>query len=386
MGIIYKGIIYLLANVIPKDRSVWVFGAWFGEKYSDNSKSFFEYVNKHCPDKKSIWVSKSSHIINELKEKGYRAYHMHSIAGIYYQLRASFAFVCQAHDVDLFAPTLGKNTKVVNLWHGLPLKKIVYDEFGHIEKKRNLKGRIIDFLTPYDHMRNDFLIATNERTQHTIAGAFRLPLNKVLITGFPRNDVFINPAPEAQPTPTYKVIYMPTMRKQVNGSNALFEDFGFDVDTIERELSKHNIELVLRLHPVNKAPAALQQKIGTSKNICFDFSDDIYESITSYDCLVTDYSSIYFDFLLSNKPILFAPFDLSNYKAKERELYYDYEDVTLTPYSFNWTELINNIISLKRNTSDSHYISQYKELSEIFHQPDLKNNFSQVLLKTIENL
>ncbi|MBL4680758.1 MAG: CDP-glycerol glycerophosphotransferase family protein [Pseudomonadales bacterium] len=385
-SLFYKGIIYVLASILPKNKSVWVFGAWFGDKYSDNSKAFFQYVNQYRPQISAIWISKNNELIKELRNKGFRAYNMHSFIGIYYQLTASFAFVCQAHDVDLFAPTIGKKTKIVNLWHGLPLKKIIYDEFGHISIKKNLKGRIVDFLSPYKKMRNDYLIATNERTQKTLSGAFRIPIARVLITGFPRNDVFINQDSNMQSTAHYKVIYMPTMRKQENGSNALFENFGFNVDKISKELSKHNIKLVLRLHPVNKAPENLLTEIKASKNISFDFSDDIYDTIASYDCLVTDYSSIYFDFLLSKKPILFAPFDLSDYKEKERELYYEFEDVTLPPYSFNWPSLIENIINCKNSNNEENYNTSYRQLTDMFHRSNNNQKHSKILINKLNEL
>jgi len=388
ISIFFKGFIYVLAKAVPKNKSTWVFGAWFGDKYSDNPKVFFEYVNKHCPHIVPIWISSNNLLIDKLRTKGFRAYHMHSLHGVYYQMRSSFAFVCQAHDVDLFAPTLSRRTKIVNLWHGLPLKKIIYDEFGHLETKKNLKGRIIDRLTPYVHMRNDYLIATNERTQKTLAGAFRLPIEKVLITGFPRNDVFVDSSltPNVKADGPYKVIYMPTMRKQNNASNALFEDFGFDIEKISAALNSHNIELVLRLHPVNSPPEKLQEKINILNNIRFDSSDDIYDTIASYDCLITDYSSIYFDFLLSNKPILFAPFDLANYKLKERELYYKYEDVTLIPYSFNWDELINNVVDLKNTANDTYMDRKYVELQTMFHGTHNSELFSKQLIDTVERL
>lgn len=385
-AIAFKGILYLLAKATPKSKSVWVFGAWFGDKYSDNPKVFFEYVNKHCPNIDPIWISSNNLLIDKLRKKGFSAYNMHSLYGIFFQMRASFAFVCQAHDVDLFAPTLSRRTKIVNLWHGLPLKKIIYDEFGHIEIKKNLKGRIIDLLSPYIHMRNDYLIATNQRTQKTLAGAFRLPIEKVLITGFPRNDVFVDTPLTSMinKNPVYKVIYMPTMRKQNNGSNALFEDFNFNIEKISAALNSHNIELTLRLHPINTPPEKLKAKISALNNILFDTSDDIYDTIATYDCLITDYSSIYFDFLLAKKPILFAPFDLANYKLTERELYYEYEEVTLPPYSFDWNELVGNIIKCKTKgmTDDS----SHEKLTQMFHQTQINKVFSAQLLGVLRDL
>lgn len=386
-SLLTSGLLYISSNLLPKKKSLWVYGAWFGEKYCDNPKILFEYVNKHHPEVRSIWISRNNQTINEIALNGFEVFHMHSLRGIWYQLIAEFAFVCQAHDVDLFSPCLGKKTTIINLWHGMPLKKIIYDEFGHIVIHKNLKGRIVDALSPYKRMRNDYLIALNERTQHTLAGAFRLPLDKVLITGFPRNDIFIAPTKSSKSTNSlFRVIYMPTMRKSTNGSDDLFLAYAFDLDKISKILLDHNIELVLRMHPINKPPRDLKDKIEITENISFDTSDDILETLGDYDCLITDYSSIYIDFLLSGKPILFAPFDLDTYKNNERELYYDYEDVTLTPYSFNWHEVINNLIIVKENTFDAEYATNYQHLVDKFHQPHSGQKFSEILVNKINKL
>jgi len=377
----------MIANLLPKRKYLWVYGAWFGEKYCDNPKIFFEYVNKQHPEIRSVWISRNNKTIKEVSLNGFEAFHMHSLRGIWYQLIAEFAFVCQAHDVDLFSPCIGKKTTIVNLWHGMPLKKIIYDEFGHIIKVKNIKGRIVDAVSPYKKMRNDYLIALNERTQATLAGAFRLPLDKVLITGFPRNDIFIDPIKPSKGTNSlFKVIYMPTMRKSINGSDDLFLAYAFDLAEISKMLIKHNIELVLRMHPVNKPPNDLKEKIDITDNISFDTSDDILETLGGYDCLITDYSSIYIDFLLSGKPILFAPFDLDTYKNNERELYYNYEDVTLSPYSFNWNEVIKNLILAKENKFDTDYAKNYQNLVNKFHQTNSGQKFSKQLIDNIEKL
>jgi len=287
---------------------------------------------------------------------------------IKHQLSAHYVFVCQALQDDLFAPCIGKKTKVVNLWHGLPLKKIMYDVFGDKKHRKNMVGRLVDALSPYEKTNNDYLLATSVETQKTISKAFRISKESTLITGFPRNDVFLNQA-KTKISTLYQCIYMPTFRGGIGTEYDLFTQYGFDVDEIEKTLSANNIELILRMHPVNQPPKDLFDKIKKSAHIRIDESEDIFDSIAQYDCMVTDYSGGYFDFLLSGKPVLFAPFDLEQYKKQERNLYYHYEEVTLKPYAYSWPELIENIVNFKSNPYDEKYFEAYSKLNKRFHAP-----------------
>ena len=379
--------LYGISHVIAKKPDLWVFGAWFGSRYSDNPKAFFDYINQHQKHITAIWISKDQAVVQSVRNKGYRAYHANSLVGLWCQCRAKFAFVCQALQDDLYAPCISKKTIVVNLWHGLPLKKIMYDVFGEKVIHKNVIGRLFDYLSPYEKQRNDYLLATSSETQQTLSKAFRLPLERTLITGFPRNDVFLNLPVKAENTP-YKCIYMPTFRGGQGSECDLFAQYGFDVKAIDTVLAENNIVLVLRMHPVNKPPQALIEKIQHSRNIEIDNSADIFDTIALYDCMVTDYSGGYFDFLLSNKPILFAPFDLAKYKAQERDLYYEYEDVTLGPYAYSWSELIAIIVSTKKKEYDNDdYIKNYKILKQKFHQPfDTQISFSGKLFSIISDL
>jgi CDP-glycerol glycerophosphotransferase len=360
--------LYWVAMLTPKRKNLWVFGAWFGQRYSDNPKAFFEYINENQKHIQAVWVTKDPAIVAQLKQNGHLAYLETSYRGLLIQLRAEFAFVCQSLHEDLYPACISKKTKVVNLWHGLPLKKIMYDVFGDKTADKNIVGRLFDFLSPYEKIRNDYLLATSTETQNTLSKAFRLPKDRVLITGFPRNDVFLKENKNAI-TPAYKCIYMPTFRGGIGTECDLFAQYAFDVEKINTILTANNIALVLRMHPVNKPPEYLFKAIKNSSNISIDSTADIFDSIADYDCMITDYSGGYFDFMLSGKPILFAPFDLEKYKQQERDLYYKYEDVTIGPYSYSWPELITRIIEVRSQQLSVNYEVCYEQLTNLFHAP-----------------
>jgi len=384
-----KLFVFGFAHLVPKQKNLWVFGAWFGQRYSDNPKAFFEYINENQKDIQAVWITKDPAIVAQLKQNGHSAYLETSYHGLLMQLRAEFAFVCQSLHDDLYPACISKKTKVVNLWHGLPLKKIMYDVFGDQTVDKNIVGKFFDFLSPYEKIRNDYLLATSIETQHTLSKAFRLPKSKTLITGFPRNDVFLKtsfaPTPLGKP---YQCIYMPTFRGGMGSECDLFAQYGFNVQQIDATLKENNIALVLRMHPVNKPPEYLADEIKNSSNISIDSTADIFDSIADYDCMVTDYSGGYFDFMLSGKPILFAPFDLDKYKQQERDLYYPYEDVTLKPYAYTWPELIVNIVAVKKSNLPNGYQKEYAALNKKFHQPltPEEKHFSDKLYQLLNQL
>lgn len=378
-----QGLIYLLAKIVPKRKHIWVFGAWYGKKYSDNSKAFFEYVTSKQNHIHAVWITKDKYLLNELKTKNINAAYHFSIRGIYYQLRSEFAFVCQALPDDLFSPAIGKKTKVVNLWHGLPLKKIMYDTFDAPNTGNNIFGKLVTMLTPYNKIRNDYLIATSQETQKTLSKAFKVSRDNTLISGFPRNDALISY--KARNDDVFKCVYMPTFRGGIGDECDLFIKYGFDLNSIDEALSKNKIRLYLRMHPVNKPPKALIHDIKASKSIFFDNSEDIFETFSSYDCLITDYSGAYFDFLLMNKPILFAPFDLKEYVSTERPLYYDYKSVTLEPCSYSWDTLIKHIITTAKSEITCSSNPQYQLLRTTFHTPlpEGKTSYSDNLFQQL---
>ena len=180
---------------------------------------------------------------------------------------------------------------------------------------------------------------------------------------------------------------MPTFRGGIGTECDLFSQYGFDVQQINSTLVDNNIVLVLRMHPVNKPPEYIIEEIKNSSHISIDSTADVFDKIADYDCMVTDYSGGYFDFMLSGKAILFAPFDFEKYKQQERDLYYSYEDVTLAPYSYSWPELIDRIVSLKKG-KNTNYIDKYEELVNKFHKPLNKEycNYSEQLFNYISKI
>ena len=120
--------LYWVSCCMPKNSNIWIFGAWFGEKYADNSKYLFEYVNRSHSEIRAIWFSTNKNVIRLLNQKGYEAYYTYSWKGYYFGAKARFAFVSVSiTDINQYVCSTSR-TIIVQLWHGTPLKKIHFDD------------------------------------------------------------------------------------------------------------------------------------------------------------------------------------------------------------------------------------------------------------------
>jgi CDP-glycerol glycerophosphotransferase (TagB/SpsB family) len=179
---------------------------------------------------------------------------------------------------------------------------------------------------------------------------------KVKITGYPRTDaLFARDKPKVPMTvllhklkaTSTLAIYMPTQRHEGE------EGLGFllsDLKSVNSRLAELNIILLVKLHFCHLGE--LHSLDRSLSNVLFvkdeDIDQDIYTILSETDLLITDYSSIYFDYLLLNKPIIFAPFDLETFIANDRPLFYNYADVTPGPKARNWTEVIECMEDIAR--------------------------------------
>ena len=336
-------VMVILSAVIPKNKRLWIFGSRSGLRYDDNSKYLFEYVNKVASDIRAIWLTESQTVYEYVKKMGYEVYKTYSLKGYFYTIFAGAAIISVCWK-DINIQALRKST-VIQLWHGTPLKTT--DVFGSGEK--------------YDMV----ILAAEEFLHNQLLGDTRQ--SRFFLTGYPRNDTLLSSQKiesverlKAKYQYDKMVLYLPAYRDQVlpdGNTNPieefdLFESFGFDFDQLESLMKQNHSLFVLKLHPVQDfRNRALVERIHKSNHLHLvdpeDPLQDVYEYLKYADVLVTDYSSVYFDFLLVNRPIIFAPFDFDSCVAR-RPLGFPYEEVTPGPKAKNWVEvctLLQEILS-----------------------------------------
>ncbi len=355
-------ILYLflgLSYLMPRNKNIWLFGSCYSVLFNDNAKYLYLYVNENCPDVKAIWISSNKNTIRFLRSKNLKAYNKYSVKGIFYALTGKFYFFNGfVGGINTWAN--GGAVKV-HLWHGVPIKKIRFDMQQFAPSFTNR------FLYPGLYPdKNDYVLSTSKKITEIFISAFRVDKNKYLELGYPRNEILsysedriMNFIEKYESIETKELVqnlkkydkvfvYMPTWRD--NGRDFIKES-NIDFQLLNKTLQEKNYFLILKLHNLTK----LSVNIHEYGNILrIDNKLDMYPILPFTDCLITDYSSIFFDYKLMNKEVILFPFDKEEYISKDREMYYDYslvEENQLVANSFG--ELVELLKSDVKNTESN---------------------------------
>lgn len=352
---IFLSPLYWVSYFVPKSKNIWLFGAWGGFGRGDNPEAFFNYVTQYHPEVKAVWLTRSKNVYDHFKRRKCTIYYTNSIKAFFVSLRAKIGIInCYKFDLNRFCLN---RTKLIQLWHGTPIKKIENDSILFIKQQNQLLNKIKTLIFPFSKEKYHYIIASSHEAALRFSTAFQIPYKNILITGYPRNDILLSH--EKQKLPflekiklnykyRYLLLYAPTFRDSNKESLQLFESF--DIRQMKDFLISKKAVLVIKGHILtDKSFKQLnfncsQIHISNHKDI-----SDVNSFLTNVDILITDYSSIFFDFLLLDRPIVFFPFDLQTYLSKDREMYYDYYEVTPGPKAQNWGEVIEYLNMFMQN-------------------------------------
>lgn len=310
-----------------------IFSSISNVHFNQNSKEIFEYFLSYHPNKYNLYfVVNDNNILEKLKkEYGNYFINSNSIKGIKISADAD-AWVCS----DLAQPyyrLFNFNKRVVyHLGHGIPLKKIVLNvEKISLPKKihRLILSRSFTHILAY----SDFFIPY-------MKDIFRNQKAKYITLGQPRYDSLLKKSKNKllsefkQQFPEISissklVLYAPTWRFYSN--TRLFPFDNLEPKELQNFLAKNNIFIFLRRHPFR--PQVDNEQFLKCDNV-LDFDSSIFPDASNYltvfNALITDYSSIYFDYITINRPVAFFPYDLETYK-KEVGFTIDYDMATPGP-------------------------------------------------------
>jgi CDP-glycerol glycerophosphotransferase (TagB/SpsB family) len=347
-----------LQLLIPRNNNLWIFGGWSGEKYSDNAKVLFEYVKTNNPEIKALWLTRDKKIQENIEN----CISINSLSGIYYSLRAGIVIYSSGKaDVNRF---FINGAKVIQTWHGAPMKKIGLDDKY---ANSSIKNFILKFFYQFIYEFNqDAVVSTAEIFNEKLCSAFDIKPNQIFLTGYPRNDIFFNGKKhqliklwDKQFNNPQKIIYLPTFRGYKKEFSP-FKEFNFIEEEWEKYLERTNSILVSKGHFVGKS---ICNKMDNRRviNLSDNMIDDLNPLLKDIDVLITDYSGAYFDFLLTGNPIILAPFDIEKYLSESRELYFDYYHDIDGVKCYNWGEILSTLkkgnIGLSNNINVRKYNS-----------------------------
>lgn len=362
--------IYYFSIVFPKNKNLAVIGCSLGKHFADNSKYY--YINHYNSleakkQKNLVWISKNKEIIKYLNSLGLPAKFLYSFGGVWTILRASRAFI--SHQLtDINGPLMG-GAKIIQLWHGMALRKIGY---GGDWSDNNLKGKIHSFISkwfPYAYyMKCDILYVPCQKAKDNSIEPFSKSFRNNKISeniylarqsrmlcfdnDFDLSNEFF-PEKELLLSFTNKynkiISWLPTHRKLFKETLIdVISDSHLNLRKLNNFCKSNNYLFVIKAHFLD-----FDEISNIVQNLDFIFvypHADPYPLLKYTNILITDYSSVFFDFLLLEKPIIFMCHDLEKYAIK-MGFYFDYERLEIGPICKTWQEVINAIsyISYKKD-------------------------------------
>jgi len=282
-------------------------------------------------------------------------------------------------------------SRKIQLWHGSGMKTV-----GLLKPKIMNHNFIAKFVLAVigNHPSYDLLILNSTTQKNTRAKAFKY--NRLLINGQPRNDIFFKDNIEPyligidhdrySECVNYKeegyklVAYCPTHRAPSETFLSLKDTL--DINRLNRFAFKNKIIFIFKYHP-KTLKEHMYDLSGATNIFEYNKNSDIYPLLSRCDLMITDYSSIFVDYILQDKPVVFFPFDYDHYVNQERALQFDYRDVTPGKSCLTYEELEGEMKKILVDGIDSYSMERKEVLKKFFDTADGKS--CDRILDYIEN-
>ena len=359
LGNLLMHILLLLSCLTPRNRRKWLVGNARG--FNNNTKYFFIHCKEVLHMRQCYFICKNRKYREEIGRLGYQAYHPWSLKGLYHLLTAG-VYVYDSHISALNYWTSGRALKV-NLWHGVGIKNIEFKRHLYAKSRRSdWQERL---RRPVNYVRPDLFLSTSPLMTTHFAQCFRIPESRCVESEYPRCAIFKKSREELlafidryEPEETRRLarqltaakrtyIYMPTFR---DSKKDLLEAAGFNLDMLEQALAERDALFLFKLHPFTRVTF---DDTRYPHIRLLDNRMDIYPLLPLTDVLVTDYSSIYYDYLLlPDKETVLFPFDYEEYIAGERDLAFDFDTYTPGPRVHTFGQLVEAIREERHFTNE----------------------------------
>jgi CDP-glycerol glycerophosphotransferase (TagB/SpsB family) len=351
-----NAITFFLSGLWPRDRKKLVFGAWFGTKFADNPKYLILYLAARASDLDLVWIGRKGVAAALPPDAKVRFARYGSLAAIYEMLTANFCFITHGRQ-DLGWMNVLRGSKVVYLGHGVALKPMgtpIDDRSkGLVESIRRLVRKMNCYA---------YFVATSERHCQKMLQEFKIngaTQDRILQTGQPRNDYLIQNKSSALagqlrakllsthsiPTTQRIVTYLPTFRNKRYREFSFLALKGSDYERMQSLLEKNNAVILEKSHPVDgEREGDIKEKaLGRIVPLKEGAFVDTQELLLATDMLITDYSGVYLDYLLLDRPVLHFAYDLKYYTEVDRGLYFNLNEVAGGPVIEDFDALCLNI-------------------------------------------
>lgn len=377
MQLLMGQLVLVLSAFRKVNRRRWIFSSTDNTEFNYNSKYLFLYVKEHLPEIEPLFVINDDEKRKSLAERYGEQYFIETktFRGMQSALTGGVWFVSAG--LPVYAVGVGRKRRIVNLWHGVPLKKIA------LKEEQAPKWKKLYFKFVFSGNYHDVL-TTSWQLIPIMTESLGVEAEKVKVWGQPRNDVILKPRLGLDsleqrmgklPPHQKKILYAPTYR---DGETVqLFPFSDMDLERLQEYLEQEQILLFVRTHieETGDCSAYFGRRI---QNFGSEILEDVTEYLFLFDVLITDYSSVYIDYLLLNRPLIFLPYDQEDY-LKKRGLNFVYDEVTPGEKPKDFQEFLNALDNTVHNDT---YQKRRREVNDIFNQviePCSENICRQIL-------
>lgn len=306
---------FFFREFVKIEDKVILYESYHGASISCNPYAMFLFMknDRRFSGYKHVWILTSPSNVSEerasIVQRG-------SIQHAYYLVKSKYLI-----NNNSFLPYVSKqkNQIYINTWHGTPIKSLGKDIKGSYAANRNVYRNLLQcdyFLSPNKYTTDKFLASNDVDTIFS---------GTIIENGYPRNDFMFASSDKKEQLQQLlqldknkkTILYAPTFRGSHTSANANTNRYTDLIIRLQEECSE-KFNILTKLHHTQSSEnldvATVPHDIETN------------ELLSIVDVLITDYSSIAFDFLALKRPILYYAFDLEEY-TKERGLYFDLDEM-----------------------------------------------------------
>lgn len=358
---VYK-ILFLLMSKLPVKKGTVIFESFHGKQFSCNPRAIYEYMIEHCPEYNLIWSVNKAYK-KQFEDRGIHYIDRLSIKWLFKMARAEYWVINSRLPLWIPKPA---HTTYIQTWHGTPLKRLAMDMDEVLMPGTNTESYKKNFVKEASNW--DYLISPNQYSSEIFIRAFRFN-KKLLETGYPRNDIlyqennlsYIKNIKNKLNIPLTKkvILYAPTWRDNKFYRKGRYKfDLHLDLDMLKEALSDEYV-IILRMHYL----VAENFDLEKYKGFVIDCSlyEDIRDLYLISDLLITDYSSVFFDYANLKRPMLFFVPDLEDYRDNLRGFYFDFEKEAPGPLLKITQEVIDQIKSLNEIPKNNSVLESFYE-------------------------
>ena len=365
-GLLVRRILFpLLDRVVPVNEHLWCFCTWDRHYHTlDNPRAVFEAI-KDDPSITKIVLQKTRGRDGSVEDgTNVKFVYGESLAGAYYLARSRVVLLGYAlRGMTSYSQWLTTKHLVVQLWHGIPLRRV---------------GRLFSREQWWESETPKYsaAVCSTEREGDHLAAAFApIQRDRIWLTGLPRNDFILQD--ESTLPRDYRahlaglrgelrgrklVLYAPTWRDRETDLYVFSRE---EKERLEPLLNRHQAVLAVRGHANVRQFGGYVDDHVSSAVISLNDIPDVNVILRKTDVLITDYSSIYMDFLLTGRPIIHFAYDFNAYTRDRGGFLYDLDEAFAGPVATRFVDLLRLLeIALSQGVSDE---NRYVRAKKLFH-------------------